>query len=227
MTQQEPGSSFVEHPVQDHLARSDLAAGNWTFFRQWLKNPLAVAALSPSSRRLAREMIKQLPENPGRVIELGGGTGVFTRALLGRGVAPENLLVVELNRELHQLLQHRFPGVAVVCGDALELQNIVETEDFGADEGVDAILSGLGMLSMSRGTQRSILSAAFSVLGPNGRFIQFTYGPASPVSRELLTELGLHVVRGGVAWRNVPPAAVYVFTRKNSTSIRAVRTHRR
>ena len=227
MEPQDPAGSLAERPMREQLGKADLAAGNWTFFRQWLKNPLAVAALSPSSRRLAREMIKQLPENAKRVIELGGGTGVFTRALLAQGVAPENLLVVELNEELYRLLQNRFPDTKVVCGDARELENIVEQENFGKEEGVDAILSGLGLLSMSRSTQRSILSAAFSVLGVNGRFIQFTYGPASPISRELLGELGLHVVRGGVAWRNVPPAAVYVFTRKNSTGIRAVRTHRR
>jgi phosphatidylethanolamine/phosphatidyl-N-methylethanolamine N-methyltransferase len=219
--------SLIDPPMRDRLAKADRVAGNWTFFRQWLKNPLAMAALSPSSRRLAHEMIKQLPEHAGRVIELGGGTGVFTRALLEKGIAPENLLVVELNEELHQLLQNQFPGVKVVCGDARELHDIIEQESFGKQDGVDAILSGLGLLSMSRNTQRSILSAAFSVLGANGRFIQFTYGPASPVSRELLGELGLQVVRAGMAWRNVPPAAVYVYTRNRSTSIRAVRTHRR
>jgi phosphatidylethanolamine/phosphatidyl-N-methylethanolamine N-methyltransferase len=213
--------------MRDRLAKADRAAGNWTFFRQWLKNPLAMAALSPSSRRLAHEMIKQLPDHASRVIELGGGTGVFTRALLEKGIAPENLLVVELNEELHRLLHKQFPGVKVVCGDARDLEVIIERESFGKEEGVDAILSGLGLLSMSRSTQRSILNAAFSVLGTNGRFIQFTYGPASPVSRELLNELGLQVVRAGVAWRNVPPAAVYVYTRNRSTSIRAVRTHRR
>ena len=219
--------TLVDPPTRDRLAKADRAVVNWTFFRQWLKNPLAIAALSPSSRILAREMINQLPAHPGRVIELGGGTGVFTRALLERGVEPKNLLVVELNAELHRLLRERFPQVKVVCGNACELDKIIESEKFGKDGGVDAILSGLGLLSMSRSTQRSILSAAFSVLGNQGRFIQFTYGPASPVSRELLGELGLHAVRGGVAWRNVPPAAVYVFTRKSSTSIRAVRTHKR
>jgi phosphatidylethanolamine/phosphatidyl-N-methylethanolamine N-methyltransferase len=219
--------SLIDPPMRDRLAKADRAAGNWTFFRQWLKNPLAMAALSPSSRRLAHEMIKQLPDHASRVIELGGGTGVFTRALLEKGIAPENLLVVELNEELHRLLHKQFPGVKVVCGDARDLEVIIERESFGKEEGVDAILSGLGLLSMSRSTQRSILNAAFSVLGTNGRFIQFTYGPASPVSRELLNELGLQVVRAGVAWRNVPPAAVYVYTRNRSTSIRAVRTHRR
>jgi len=162
-----------------------------------------------------------------RVIELGGGTGVFTRALLDNGVAPENLMVVELNAELHQLLQSQFPGVKVVCGNALDLERIVEREGFASDGGVDAILSGLGLLSMSKGFQRRILSAAFSALKPAGRFIQFTYGPASPVSRDLLTELGLSVQRGGVAWRNVPPAAVYVYTRSRTKPVHAVRVARR
>ena len=94
--------TLIDPPMRDRLAKADHAVGNWTFFRQWLKNPLAIAALSPSSRILAREMINQLPEHAGRVIELGGGTGVFTRALLERGVAPEDLLVVELNTELHK-----------------------------------------------------------------------------------------------------------------------------
>ena len=217
----------VDPLLRDRVAQADPSAVNWTFFRQWLKNPIGIAALSPSSRRLAREMIGQLPDVPCRVIELGGGTGVFTRALLDRGVLPDDLLVVELNKELHRLLQQRFPEVNVVRGDALELKEIIEGEQFGNGGEVDAILSGLGLLSMSRTVQRRILSAAFSVLGPKGRFIQFTYGPVSPVSRELLTELGIGVYRAGVAWRNVPPAAVYVFTRNRSTSIRAIRTHRR
>jgi phospholipid N-methyltransferase len=223
----EPSMTQFEQPLRDCLAKTDRAAVNWTFFRQWLKNPLGIAALSPSSRRLAREMIRQLPHEASRIIELGGGTGVFTQALLDHGVRPDDLLVVELNEELHRLLQQRFPGVHVVRGDARELQPIIENEQFGEPGSVDAVLSGLGLLSMSRSTQRTILAAAFSVLAPDGRFIQFTYGPASPVSRELLAELGLSVERGGIAWRNVPPASVYVFTRSRSTPIRAVRTYKR
>ena len=93
----------------------------WTFFRQWLKNPRTVAAISPSSRQLARQMMHQLPRHTRRVIELGGGTGVFTKALLDHGVAPADLLVLELNEELHRHLQEEFPGALVVCGDASDL----------------------------------------------------------------------------------------------------------
>lgn len=219
--------TIIDPPVRERHSRAQRAASHWTFFRQWLKNPLGIAALSPSSQRLAREMIRQLPDPVSCVIELGGGTGVFTRALIERGIQPDKLLVVELNAELHRLLQRQFPQVKVVRGNAMELRNIVEQENFAKPGEVDAILSGLGLLSMSRDMQRKILSAAFSVLGPEGRFIQFTYGPASPVSRELLGELGLGVQRGGMAWRNVPPAAVYVFTRNRSTPVHAVRARKR
>jgi phosphatidylethanolamine/phosphatidyl-N-methylethanolamine N-methyltransferase len=186
----------------------------WTFFRQWLRNPRAMAAMAPSSRQLAKLMIEQLPAGARHIVELGGGTGVFTQALLEHGIEPSNLVVVELNEELHQLLMRRFPAVHVICGDAQKLKSIVR--DSGSTDkasGIDAVVSGLGMLSMPRATQRAILTGVFDVLREGGCFVQFTYGPASPVSRELLNELGLQVRRAGVAWLNVPPATVYVYTR--------------
>jgi len=195
----------------------------WIFFRQWLKNPLGIAAFSPAGRQLARQMIAELPPHATRVVELGGGTGVFTRAMLDHGISPRNLLVLELNDELYAHLCEQFPGAHVVHGNAIELKAIAERDGFLADGLADAAISGLGLLSMSRALQRSILQSAFSVLKPNGRLIQFTYGPSSPVPRELLSEMGLQVRRGGFAWWNVPPAAVYVYTRNRSEAIHAQR----
>jgi phosphatidylethanolamine/phosphatidyl-N-methylethanolamine N-methyltransferase len=203
-------------------ADSDSPAA-WTFFRQWLKNPLAIAALSPSGRQLARQMIVELPHGTRRVVELGGGTGVFTRALIGHGILPNDLLVLELNEALYQHLRTRFPDSHVVCGDARELKTIATEDGFLGEGQADAVISGLGLLSMTKRTQTEILQAAFSILKPDGRFVQFTYGPKSPVSRELISDLGLSVRRGGFAWWNVPPATVYVYTRNRSRGIRAVR----
>lgn len=198
-----------------------------TFFRQWLKNPLSVAALSPSGKQLARLMVRELPDTAQRIIELGGGTGVFTQAMLDHGVLPERLLVVELNAELHRFLQQRFPKVGVVCGDARELPALVGERGFDRDGPVDAVVSGLGLLSMPRTLQRDILQAAFSVLAPEGRLVQFTYGPVSPVSRETLDELGLTVRRGGFAWWNIPPASVFIYQRARSRPITPVRAGER
>jgi phospholipid N-methyltransferase len=195
----------------------------WMFFRQWLNNPLRVAALSPSGRQLTRQMIAELPPDTERVIELGGGTGVFTQALLAHGIRPQNLLVLELNEALYQHLRTRFPDCRVVCGDARELEAIATRCGFLESGPADAVISGLGLLSMTRRMQFDILDAAFRVLKPEGRFVQFTYGPKSPVGRELLAELGLSVRRGGFAWWNVPPATVYVYTRNRSRAIQPVR----
>ena len=186
----------------------------WTFFRQWLKNPLTTAAISPSSRQLARQMMHQLPKHTRRVIELGGGTGVFTQALLDHGIAPSDLMVLELNEELHQHLQQEFPAVTVVCGDAGNLGEIANDHGFVDEQRADAVISGLGLLSMPRQTQQAILSAAFSCLQPEGRFVQFTYGPANPVMREVIEALELTGRRASFTWWNVPPATVYVYQRR-------------
>ncbi|WP_211212339.1 class I SAM-dependent methyltransferase [Rudaea cellulosilytica] len=195
----------------------------WLFFRQWLKNPLSIAALAPSGAQLAGLMTAELPAGASRVIELGAGTGVFTRTMLDNGIAPEQLLVVELNEELYEYLRTQFPTAHVVCGNACDLTSIVAEKEFASAGQVDAIVSGLGLLNMSRDLQLSIMRSAFDVLKPGGCFIQFTYSPKPPLPRELLDELGLSVRRGGFAWRNIPPASVFVFSRNRSEQMRAVR----
>lgn len=199
----------------------------WTFFRQWLKAPLSTAAVSPSSRDLAMEMLRELPNNVKKVVELGGGTGVFTKALIERGINPTDLLVLELNETLHQHLLQRFPRVAIVCADARDLLNIIRREKFADAGSIDAIVSGLGLLSMNMESQREILAPAFEALTADGRFIQFTYGPTNPVKRSVMRELGLHARRAGFSLRNLPPASVYVFTRSVSKSIKPILVKKR
>lgn len=191
----------------------------WTFFRQWLKNPLAIAAVSPSSRELAAKMLREMPPGAKRVIELGGGTGVFTGALIEDGIAPDDLFVLELNEELHQRLKQRFPDSRVVCGDARDLPTLVARSGYADGGPADAIISGLGLLSMPKPTQREILEAAFSVLAPHGRFIQFTYGPTNPVAREVMRDLDLTAHRASFTLLNVPPASVYVISRLKSKRV--------
>jgi phospholipid N-methyltransferase len=214
--------------MNDDSSRSSPTAtgatpGAWTFFRQWLKNPRAMAAFAPSGRQLTRQMMAQIPVGARHIVELGAGTGVFTRALLEQGIAESQLLVVELNKELARLLQRQFPSSLVVNGDACDLAGIVARSGFARAGSVDAVISGLGFLAMPRVLQKQILQAVFAVLGTEAPLIQFTYGPSNPLPRDLLAELDLNVRRAGIALMNVPPAVVYVYTRNRSMSIRAVR----
>ncbi|WP_027998588.1 class I SAM-dependent methyltransferase [Sinorhizobium arboris] len=180
------------------------------FFRAWLSDPLRVAAVIPSGMALANAMTREISAATGPVIELGAGTGVFTRALIARGVPEGQLVLVESSFDFAQLLQLRFPQARTLRMNAAQLRHI---EPFGP-RGAGAIVSGLPLLSMSPREVIRILEGAFGHLRPDGAFYQFTYGPRCPVPRALLDRLGLKATRIGGAWANVPPAAVYRFRRR-------------
>jgi phospholipid N-methyltransferase len=144
-----------------------------------------------------------------RVVELGPGTGVFTRALLARGVPSSRLTVVEANPDFVDLLNTRFHDLHVVCANAAtdSWQLLDHTE-------IDAVISGLPLLSMSVGEVSGVLSTAFALLRPQGRFYQFTYGPTCPVRSKLMKALRLRATRVGWTPRNLPPASVYRIDRR-------------
>ncbi|MGV8921724.1 MAG: class I SAM-dependent methyltransferase [Thermomonas sp.] len=189
------------------------------FIGQWLKNPRQTASVTPSSPELAAAMLAELPANTSRVIELGGGTGAITHALVDHGITGKQLLVLELNQQLHAHLRLQFPDELLVHGDAAELARLAADAGFLGDGLADAVVSGLGLLSMDRRAATRILESAFACLRPDGRFIQFTYGPMSPVMESVLATMGLSMRRGEFVLRNVPPATVWVYQRSKSKGI--------
>ena len=56
------------------------------FVKALLSNPSAIGAVSPSGPALAAAITAAVPAMAGKVLELGCGTGVFTRELLRKGV---------------------------------------------------------------------------------------------------------------------------------------------
>ncbi|WP_040707863.1 class I SAM-dependent methyltransferase [Oceanibaculum indicum] len=188
--------------------RSDLQR----FLRSWVGNPLRVGAIAPSGVSLAQLITSEISEESGPVLELGAGTGVFTRALLARGVDERNLTIIEYGSDFARLLDFRFPKARVLWMDASQLAKYKLFEPAM----VGAVVSGLPLLSMPPRKVIAILSGAFMYLQNNGAFYQFTYGPRCPVSRTILDRLGLKAVRIGRTVRNLPPAAVYRITRRRS-----------
>jgi phosphatidylethanolamine/phosphatidyl-N-methylethanolamine N-methyltransferase len=174
------------------------------FFTRWLRAPHRIGAVAPSSRFLARAMATQVDmRRPGPVIELGGGTGSVTKALLEAGLPVDRLIVVERDVRLYKMLRRRFPQLRVVLGDARHLVELLHP--LGIDA-VSAVVSSLPLFSMSKAMRRQIIDQSFALLGGAGRFIQYTYSLTSPLAGR---EFGL---RGRVAarvWLNFPPASVW------------------
>jgi phospholipid N-methyltransferase len=175
------------------------------FFRAWLANPLRVAAIVPSGQALAKAMTEEISAASGPVIELGPGTGSFTRALLRRGIREEDLALIEFGSEFAASLQLRYPRAHTIWMDASRLHRV---QLFGGRQ-AGAVVSGLPVLSMPPRKVIAILEGCFAKMRPGGAFYQFTYGPACPIPRVLLDRLGLKATRIGGTLANVPPASVY------------------
>lgn len=185
------------------------------FLTKWIKSPLSVASVTPSSPQLASAMCRSLPDTEGVIVELGGGTGPITRCLLAQVSSPQDLLVVERDAQFAEFLGKRFPGVRVLNGDAMDLCALLD--EAGVDKPVRAVVSGLPLLSMSQGVQRKIVEQAVAVTGKQGCFIQFSYGLNSPVKKVLEQDLALEVQCTAQVWRNVPPAKVWLYRQKNNS----------
>jgi phosphatidylethanolamine/phosphatidyl-N-methylethanolamine N-methyltransferase len=181
------------------------------FLRQYLRTPQDVGAFVPSGPQLTEQMIKALalPEG-GTVIELGPGTGVFTKALIAAGVAPERLILVERNEDFARHLSESFPGVVIIPGDARELPSLATAQGIPR---VDRIVSGLPLRSMDDATRRAIARAIGATLAPWGRLVQFTYLAGPPIPADHAAEAGLIGTRSSMAIRNIPPAFVWQYAK--------------
>jgi len=176
-----------------------------SFFLGWLSNPALIGAVAPSSQTLAALITREIAPEIAPVIELGPGSGAFTRALLARGIPQRRLALIERSPRFAFALRQRFPDALVLCADAAKLGSI----DIFPGDRAGAVVSGLPLLLMSPNKVSAILASAFTRLRPNGAFYQFTYGFRSPVPRPILEHLGLTATLIGATVVNIPPAAVY------------------
>jgi phosphatidylethanolamine/phosphatidyl-N-methylethanolamine N-methyltransferase len=200
-------TDFHSH-TSDDFQHSHTSDDFGHFFKGWIRNPLAIGALAPSSKSLARLMAKDVGIGA-RVVELGAGTGTVTAALLANGVAPGNLHLVERDPQFVKILQRRFPRCPVVAADALELD-----KQFGA-AGFDFAISGLPLLCFSPEKRYRLLQQALHLLKPHGRLHQFTYAGRCPVDKDLRALLRVDSRLIGIAPLNLPPAFVYRLARRS------------
>jgi phosphatidylethanolamine/phosphatidyl-N-methylethanolamine N-methyltransferase len=176
------------------------------FIRSWLEKPLSTGAVTPSGRILARTMARYVdPEIPGPVIELGPGTGPVTEALIGEGVDPQRLVLVEFNPTFCQLLRKRFPDATVVQGDAYSLRHALGGI---LQQPAAALVSGLPLVTKPMRMRLRLLREAFELLRPGAPFVQFTYAVMPPIPRKLA---GVRAESSERIWKNMPPARVWVY----------------
>src|ERR1035437_3041880 len=89
------------------------------FFWAALKNPLQVSTLFQTGPTAAQLLTAAIPANPsGIVVELGVGTGAITQVLVKKIGNPQKYLGLELNDDLIEFVQERFPELRFVNDSA-------------------------------------------------------------------------------------------------------------
>lgn len=189
------------------------------FLKAWLRSPLKVGALLPSSRALAKAMAAPVNvDHPGMIVELGAGTGMMTHALLEHGIKPSRLLVVEREENLHAVLCLQFPELNVLRADAARLDEVLAGQKV---QHINAIVSSLPLLAMPQKIRSVIEQQMLSCLGDDSVLVQFTYGARSPIPKAALRKHHLFGRRVKTVLTNIPPAHVWVYRRER----RKIRRH--
>jgi len=182
-----------------------LLSESWLFFQKFMRDPRKMGSILPSSSSLTRSMLKRIRwEQAHVVVELGAGTGVFTRAINELRRPDCEFLVFEQEEELRERLAERLRGSGIwFAADALELGRELRQTGWGR---ADAVVSGLPFANFAPGLRRSLIDQIKGALREEGVFVTFQY---SLQMKKLLTEQFDEVSIAYVPF-NVPPAFVYI-----------------
>lgn len=174
------------------------------FIRGMMSTPKTVGAIMPTSARMANRMASIINTGSGLpVLELGPGTGVITKAILDRGVAPENLVSVEYSSEFVRHLRGKYPGVNFINGDAFSLAETLK-EYRGMQ--FDCVISGIPLLNFPMHQRVSLIEDLLKLIPVGRPVVQFSYGPVSPV---VARPDSYQVKHFDFIVRNIPPAQIW------------------
>ncbi|MFL5014063.1 phospholipid N-methyltransferase PmtA [Rhizobium sp.] len=178
------------------------------FFRGMMQGPKTVGSIVPTSSITAKRMASVVDIHSGLpVLELGPGTGAITKAILGRGVRPENLVAIEYSTDFHKHLKRTYPGVHFINGDAFDLQKTLG--DFSSQM-FDSVVSGIPLLNFPMAMRISLLESLLDRMPAGRPVVQISYGAISPIAAN---PDRYHIQHFDFVMRNIPPAQLWIYKR--------------
>ncbi|MGH9488473.1 MAG: class I SAM-dependent methyltransferase [Terriglobales bacterium] len=197
------------------------------FYSQFRRHFHTTGAIAPSGGALAGEITAPLAQAEGRkplrVLEVGAGTGVFTRAILRRLGAGDRLDICEVNRAFEPLLEARLEQARVEeRGIACKI-HFEDICSWTPCSEYDFIISGLPLNNFAPELVERILMLYSALLLPGGVLSYFEYLYVrdfkfmlvhSPAERQRLQGVGRvvsgflhqHTSRSVAVALNFPPA---------------------
>ena len=188
--------------------RSSQARSSKPFLKGFLRSPLKVGTVVPSSRFLEERVLDLADISRSRlVVELGAGIGGLTRKLLAAMPHNATLLAIEIDLDFCQLLERiDEPRLIVFSGNAHDLADALSAFELGA---ADAVISGIPFSTMRLSEGSRLVESIAAQLAPGGRFVAYQFSPR--VHRLARPIFG--AARVEVEFRNIPPLRVYRWVR--------------
>jgi phospholipid N-methyltransferase len=150
------------------------------FFRRWMSAPTQVGAVAPSSPALAAAVTEPFARRstPARVLEVGAGTGSFTRRL-GELLGPEDRLdICEIDQTFVHMLEGQvaaLPALKTAKQEGRLRLLHCPVQDIDTADAYDYVISGLPLNGFEPGLVTDVLACIERVIKPAGTFSYFEY----------------------------------------------------
>jgi phospholipid N-methyltransferase len=194
--QAERNSAFERRVGGDHL---------WMFFRGFIKNPVMVGSVIPSSKVLIDKMLEPVDWAATKLfVEYGPGVGTFTQHILQRLAPDATLITIDTNDDFTHYISRKFTDsrLIAVTGSAADVGTIIADCGFAH---ADYILSGLPFSTLPAGVGPQIAEETAQALRPGGAFLVYQF---SPKVRQFISP-HFERIDKGFEWRNIPPATLF------------------
>lgn len=200
---------------KDHMTTSPAEAsslkrrkpsGPWAmFFKGFLKHPVMVGSIIPSTEATVKHMLSRTDWAACKLfVEYGPGVGTFTPHILERLAPDATYIAIDLNPDFIDYLSdtvkdNRFRPV---LGSAADVEQIVRDSGF---EHADYVLSGLPFSTLPEGVGPAIADGTYRVLRKGGAFLVYQYRAKA---RDFMAR-NFTRIESAIEWWNIPPCFLF------------------
>jgi len=175
------------------------------FFKGFLRHPVMVGSIIPSSKKLIRHMLSRTDwANTKLFVEYGPGVGTFCQEILDRMAPDATYIAIDTNPDFIDYLARTIidPRFIPVLGSAADVRRIIA--EHGHSQ-ADYILSGLPFSTLPAGLGPKIAAETHAALRKDGAFLVYQF---SPKVRDFLA-MSFDRIDHAFEPINIPPAQLY------------------
>jgi phospholipid N-methyltransferase len=198
-------ASWDEVRRDGRFARGAAGSPLWHFLKGFIKHPVMVGSIIPSSRAVIDKMLAPVDWGTCKLfVEYGPGVGTFTEHVLQRMAPDATLIAIDTNDDFVRYLSAKFRDsrLLAVNGSAADVNQIIADCGF---EAADYILSGLPFSTLPSGVGPKIAEQTYAALRPGGAFLVYQF------KRKARDFMAPHFDRidRGFEWVNIPPCHLF------------------